>query len=880
MSLYFWIFIGIAVAALLVGLILKVRLSDEQVWEELVDPNSQQEVPLSEAIRETDSPPRSDIPINSHQHRKSDGEEMNTNTPLQTPRAPNDADLRRSSRIERAVPLVVLATNRRGETFQERTSAVAVNLHGCRYSSRHDIAPEGWVTLQVTGTDGASSHAVRARVRSVVSPQTSRELCQVGVELETPGNVWGIPTPPEDWQRALGAGNSGMRAAAAVAPAVEPSEPPSPFLDRQSAQTERRAEVTVFPGPPAGAANAAPEISSAKDTPSGKPERVVVNAEQLLQALQGKIQLAADKAVQSSLSAQLDEAIKSALAKVEESWKTNVRQAEDFSAARLAEVQSLWEKELVVYRTRAEEISHRLEALTANSQQALADTQKYIARFAGETAPQLQAHLTDSLGRAKTDFEATAAEVSRRHLAQINENSQLAAREARSMLDESIAEIRSLIATAGGAVSHDRLEALLNSFRAETSSQLEQRLGELYNGFEQQHDLVRNHADDIEDQIEALAMESRQTRAQYEQSLADVRALVAGFNDGVTQQQLDTLLGSWRDDTFGLFEQRLAELSTDFEKQHELSRQRTSAILRELESLSAEARQERAQHEQNLADLRSAVAKANAGIPQERLDSLLNASREQALNLLEGRLGEVSGRFDQLLGDAHHRDDALAQQLERLSLETRAQLAETRNIAVHASREFQPQDLSAIEQAVAQATKEFETAAVRVSDRQILRLLEQKQSLSQEVSLELEARTSEARALLQRAANGTLEEFRRRVDTQIDHILVEANERLNSSLASLDAENRAAVETRRRTLETEVARAAEQSALEFRSGIKAFLYSCLVAAVSAVDQHAQTTLAGLSADPDNLPRVLESSSSSGDSENAPQRPKTASSPGQ
>ena len=130
------------------------------------------------------------------------------------------------------------------------------------------------------------------------------------------------------------------------------------------------------------------------------------------------------------------------------------------------------------YRTRAEEISRRLEALTANSQQALADTQKYIARFAGETAPQLQAHLTDSLGRAKTDFEASAAEATRRHLAQINENSQLAAREARSKLEESLAEIRSLTATAGGAVSHERLEALLNSFRAETSNQLEQRLSE------------------------------------------------------------------------------------------------------------------------------------------------------------------------------------------------------------------------------------------------------------------------------------------------------------------------------------------------------------------------------------------------------------------
>jgi len=43
---------------------------------------------------------------------------------------------------------------------------------------------------------------------------------------------------------------------------------------------------------------------------------------------------------------------------------------------------------------------------------------------------------------------------------------------------------------------------------------------------------------------------------------------------------------------------------------------------------------------------------------------------------------------------------------------------------------------------------------------------------------------------------------------------------------------------------------------EFRSGIKAFLYSCLVAAVSAVDEHAQSTLTALGKDP-TLPPVLE-----------------------
>jgi hypothetical protein len=58
-------------------------------------------------------------------------------------------------------------------------------------------------------------------------------------------------------------------------------------------------------------------------------------------------------------------------------------------------------------------------------------------------------------------------------------------------------------------------------------------------------------------------------------------------------------------------------------------------------------------------------------------------------------------------------------------------------------------------------------------------------------------------------------------------------------------------------VETDVARAAEQSTAEFRSGIKAFLYSCLVAAVSAVDEHAQTTLGGLAKNPNGSLHAID-----------------------
>ena len=116
---------------------------------------------------------------------------------------------RRSTRIDRTVPLVVVGQTKLGLSFQERTSAVSLNLHGCRYPSRHDYAVGSWIGLQVLEPNGENAAPVmRAQVRSIHPPMSPRELYQIGVELEAPANVWGVPSPPEDWLRLLGIDDS------------------------------------------------------------------------------------------------------------------------------------------------------------------------------------------------------------------------------------------------------------------------------------------------------------------------------------------------------------------------------------------------------------------------------------------------------------------------------------------------------------------------------------------------------------------------------------------------------------------------------------------------------------------------------------------------
>jgi hypothetical protein len=104
---------------------------------------------------------------------------------------------RRSERVSQSVPLIVRGIDLLGQPFEERTATVVFNLHGCRYSSKHHLPTNAWVTLEVS--HGAGFHNVRARVAWVQRPQSIREFLQVAVELESAANIWGNDFPPEDW---------------------------------------------------------------------------------------------------------------------------------------------------------------------------------------------------------------------------------------------------------------------------------------------------------------------------------------------------------------------------------------------------------------------------------------------------------------------------------------------------------------------------------------------------------------------------------------------------------------------------------------------------------------------------------------------------------
>ena len=180
---------------------------------------------------------------------------------------------RRSTRIVQAVPITVTGTDALGQPFKERTTTVMVNCHGCKYQSKHYVPKNSIVKLDIPRPE-AGPFSTQGRVVWVQRPRTVRELFQIGLEFEAPGNVWGIAFPPEDWATTIGESSdlsadismplevtTAAEPIASVSPRPLPPTPPPPTPP----VTEKRAEAPAPPFKiPPPASSAAPPVAPPK----------------------------------------------------------------------------------------------------------------------------------------------------------------------------------------------------------------------------------------------------------------------------------------------------------------------------------------------------------------------------------------------------------------------------------------------------------------------------------------------------------------------------------------------------------------------------------------------------------------------------------------
>ena len=415
---------------------------------------------------------------------------MSQSSLIDPPRNSVGEDARRSTRIERSVPLIVFGQNRLGEPFVERTVSTSLNLHGCRYPSRHDYGVGSWVTLQVVGLEvEPKPPAVRARVCSVHTSQSLRELQQVGVELENPGNVWGIVTPPQDWMKVGGTNTAVAQFATAVAPALDP--PPTTLkIDELPVNPEHKmAEVATFPFPSPVASKPAPRAAEAS-----QPKRVVVTPDGLISALQEKLQHAAEQAVEGAIARQVDEAVREALSSIDDVRNSSVREIQELFPTRVeamrlsskeeftGEIASHLKEQMEKYRGQAEEMAERLEKQAAELRHELARSQEFVERMTLEREPRIQARLNEAVAQALSQFETATARSADRRYQLMLENTQAGIQEARLKLDARSAEVQALVQSAVNSalgVFQRQTDQVANAVLAETKERAVSALSSL-----------------------------------------------------------------------------------------------------------------------------------------------------------------------------------------------------------------------------------------------------------------------------------------------------------------------------------------------------------------------------------------------------------------
>lgn len=244
----------------------------------------------------------------------------------------------------------------------------------------------------------------------------------------------------------------------------------------------------------------------------------------------------------------------------------------------------------------------------------------------------------------------------------------------------------------------------------------------------------------------------------------------------------------------------------------------------------------------------ASVQQIEESFSQQR-SAVVHSSREELLARLEDRLDEVRSRWDGQLDGYRVRAEEIVQRIDRQAGAAQKNLGDAREVSDRAVRDAQTRINTVATQALAEALREFDQGIKLASHRQLTKVLEEVQSLTKEATAYLESNVAEARATVHTAAAEALGEFRRQAEIHATVTAADTNQRVTSALAALDAEHRAACDERRNSIQDDINRSTQQVTEQFRQGLRAFFYSCLVAAVGAVEQHSQVTRDGLNFDP-------------------------------
>ena len=797
---------------------------------------------------------------------------------------------RRSERVSQPFPIVVRGTDLLGQPFEERTMALAYNFHGCRYSSKHHLPQNAWVSIEVQGYD--QPHSVRARVAWTQRPQSVRDFFQVGVELESPSNIWGLEFPPEDWRTEMHSGSDAYQQYLQQ-PSGELSEVAgSPFL---GANEELVAEIPF--DSPLNSVFASPSEQPSDFNGFSRPQDALLRNldEELRRQAQEAVEAAAAR-VTDTIRASVEEVHHQRLATAEEffrTWKEEFARARgsepDASAEPLTDTQaSLLNTLKAQFEERFGEARQLLDQLDQKAQsirsEAEAIGKEAVLEQTG-TDPEavnslVQESSTSAAWNERIELELTLAQSQwnellqssldrgiQRLASQLSEHSKDVLRNAEQKLAGRFDELRQPLAETA-----DEARKILRDMRAELEDEMSRARGSLVD--------IEHVAGRIKDYSTQLEASSHDTLNELHRRLENIlESQTDQLNrhadhlvNGLSQRLTPTLEGLERQ----LIDRAISEVESRLSPRMD----QVPELLRELSARQMEADESLRLHRERLRQAtenhqREWAMQAAATISNLRQDfeaagkevlsrwtEELNASGARASQSSSEAIGHASEWFqeeararlqvivEQSLGTSTTSLDELASQSAAKHTEhlNRASADHLANAQVHidnAVSDAVSRSHSRFDEAAQAAASSFGQVLRGISEQEIQGFTAAARNSIQDRTQELEQSTQQVMGNLAAAAESSLETFRTRMASDVETGLVQGREALASEITAL----RDQFSAERATRQQEWAQGLDQVSLaataKHEDRLQTACDAWIVSSVRRLNEHGQSTMESL-----------------------------------
>ncbi len=671
----------------------------------------------------------------------------------------SNTERRRSARVSESFPLVIRGSDLLGQPFEERTSTLNFNLHGCRYSSKHHLPKNTWLTIE--SPKNSARHNVRARVAWIQRPHSVREFFQIAVELESPENIWGLDSPPADWfsevpsyQRTAEtpAEQTEIRAVEEVISGAIPARPASYMGKPMTDINENSIQDSSL-----AASGSGNDFTPAPDSPFLRELRAELNrhAEQAVESAaataQERIRQNADElehqrraASDESFQKWKEEFAKTAGGAMDnelDSWRSRLRSEMNLAQAEWSELlqsslDGSMQRLVEQLSQRSQEVQRGEEARMSERFADLIHPVNEAAAKAGQTLGEIRFGLETQVAAARSSLEDME-----RSAVRIRENSAQFEAAGHDSLNE----------------LHRRLENVLDAQTAEMSRRVEA----LASGMSQR----------ISPAIEAMGNQQveravAQMEAKFAPHLERVPALLRELDARELQteeglrlhrERLRQMAENSQRDVASRMVFTLAELQRDFESA------RTQALAKWNEELDASG--VRVSHSAT-----EALGQASEWFQQEarsRLQVLVEQALASANTGMDEKVADASQKFEARLGEqANDRVAQVSQHIEGLGNEV-AERAKTR-----------------LEAAAETAARSFGEIVRGISDQEIDFLGQRSRAAVQDRAQEFEKTSTELLGNLETSARGSLEQFHAQFGAHFESRIAQGRSALASEFSA------------------------------------------------------------------------------------------------